>query len=116
MDKEIVEIVSSVIIALFAILQWYISTRQVKNELKFKRLELADKLDEAWIKATGEHRTIHYLEEQLSLHQSLYLSLLKEKDRKIYEDLLNLVENLRKKVNIILLQLILKKLMIQYSN
>ena len=67
MKKESVEIVSSVIIALFAILQWYISKRQVKNELKFKRLELADKLDGAWMKATGEHRTIHYLQEQLSL-------------------------------------------------
>ena len=85
----------SIALVLFAFMQWWISRRQLIQTLRFKRLELAQKLDHVAVTFLGDSETSMQFYQFLAENQSNFKFLLKKKSYKYVEDLFNFIKKVR---------------------
>lgn len=83
----------SIALAFFAFMQWWISRKQLIQTLRFKRLELAQKLDHVAVTFLGDSETSKQFYQFLAENQSNFKFLLKKKSHKYVEDLFNFMKN-----------------------
>lgn len=85
----------SIALAFFAFMQWWISRKQLIQTLRFKRLELAQKLDHVAVTFLGNSETSMQFYQFLAENQSNFKFLLKKKSHKYVEDLFNFMKKVR---------------------
>lgn len=83
----------SIALAFFAFMQWLISRKQLIQTLRFKRLELAQKMDHVAITFQGNSETSKQFYQFLAENQSNFKFLLKKKSYKYVEVLFNFMKN-----------------------
>lgn len=85
----------SIALAAFAFMQWWISRKQLIQTLRFKRLELAQKLDHVAATFLGDSETSMQFYQFLAENQSNFKFLLKNKSYKYVEELFNFMKKVR---------------------
>lgn len=85
----------SIALAAFAFMQWWISRKQLIQTLRFKRLELAQKLDHVAATFLGDSETSMQFYQFLAENQSNFKFLLKNKSYKYVEELFNFMQKVR---------------------
>ena len=93
--QENAEWMCSIALVFFAFMQWWISRKQVIQDLRFKRLELAQQLDKVGITFLGNSETSMPLLQFIAENQSSFKFLLKEQSYKHVEILYNFVHKVR---------------------
>lgn len=83
----------SIALTFFAFMQWWISRKQLIQTLRFKRLELAQKLDHVAVTFLGDSETSKQFYQFLAENQSNFKFLLKKKSHKYVEVLFNFMKN-----------------------
>lgn len=83
----------SIALAFFAFMQWWISRKQLIQTLRFKRLELAQKLDHVAVTFLGNSETSMQFYQFLAENQSNFKFLLKKESYKYVEVLFNFMKN-----------------------
>lgn len=87
------EWICSIALAFFAFMQWWISRKQLIQTLRFKRLELAQKMDHVAVTFLGDSETSKQFYQFLAENQSNFKFLLKKESYKYVEDLFNFMKN-----------------------
>ena len=82
----------SIALAAFAFMQWWISRKQLIQTLRFKRLELAQKLDHVAATFLGDSETSMQFYQFLAENQSNFKFLLEKKSYKYVTDLFNFMK------------------------
>lgn len=82
----------SIALAAFAFMQWWISRKQLIQTLRFKRLELAQKLDHVAATFLGDSKTSMQFYQFLAENQSNFKFLLEKKSYKYVTDLFNFMK------------------------
>ena len=82
----------SIALAAFAVMQWWISRKQLIQTLRFKRLELAQKLDHVAVTFLGDSETSMQFYQFLAENQSNFKFLLEKKSYKYVTDLFNFMK------------------------
>lgn len=90
----------AIAIVIFTIVQCIIIYAQYRQELRFRRFELAHKLDVAVTSFLGTSETTENLLNFLSSNQSNFKYLLKENENKAAVNLMGFVLNVRNKTSI----------------
>lgn len=90
----------AIAIVIFTIVQCIITYAQYRQELRFRRFELAHKLDVAVTSFFGTSETTENLLNFLSSNQSNFKYLLKENENKAAVNLMEFVLNVRSKTSI----------------
>lgn len=90
----------AIAIVIFTIVQCIIIYAQYRQELRFRRFELAHKLDVAVTSFLGTSETTENLLNFLSSNQSNFKYLLKENENKAAVNLMGFVLNVRSKTSI----------------
>lgn len=85
----------SIALVFFAFMQWWISRKQLIQELRFKRLELAQQLDKFGVTFFGDRETSRPLFQFIAENQSNFKFLLKNKSYKHVEVLFNFILQVR---------------------
>ena len=85
----------SIALVFFAFMQWWISRKQLIQELRFKRLELAQQLDKFGVTFFGDRETSRPLFQFIAENQSNFKFLLKKKSYKHVEELFNFILQVR---------------------
>ena len=83
----------SIALAFFAFMQWLISRKQLIQTLRFKRLELAQKMVHVAITFQGNSETSKQFYQFLAENQSNFKFLLKKESYKYVEVLFNFMKN-----------------------
>lgn len=90
----------AIAIVIFTIVQCIIIYAQYRQELRFRRFELAHKLDVAVTSFLGTSETTENLLNFLSSNQSNFKYLLKENENKAAVNLMGFILNVRNKTSI----------------
>lgn len=85
----------SIALVLFTFMQWWISRKQLIQTLRFKRLELAQKLDHVAVTFLGDSETSMQFYQFLAENQSNFKFLLKKRSYKYVEELFNFIKKVR---------------------
>lgn len=93
------EWMSAIALVVFAVMQWWISRSQLKQDLRLRRLELSKNLDKAAVEFEGDRETSMPFIEWMAGNQSSFQFLLNSKDVKHVEVLYNFLLNLRRNTN-----------------
>lgn len=89
----------AIAIVYFAYKQYAITKLQIEQDLRMRRLELAQKLDTFFIDTPMNKEKLTKFIENLLSCQSEFIFLLQEQDLKYFRDLVGICMNLRNKLN-----------------
>ena len=98
--QQTAEWMCAIAIVIFTIVQCIITYAQYRQELRFRRFELAHELDVAVTSFFGTSETTENLLNFLSSNQSNFKYLLKENENKAAVNLMGFVLNVRNKTSI----------------